>query len=162
VLSLVGNYYWELTVNTLASKIAVGYVGQKSIFRNNIFLTDPFNNDAVGYDTTGQIARTFTPYGFDPIFAPYGNDDTVGLAFTTTNPSTGFFNVWFRVNTGHWNNDPTADPVLGINGIQIGTSVDGGIWPAWSGAAAGDQATANFGATTFVNPPPTGFIGVVH
>ena len=43
--------------------------------------------------------------------------DVVGVAF---NEATGY--IWWRVNGGNWNSDPTADPVSGSGGISTGYS----------------------------------------
>lgn len=64
--------------------------------------------------------------------------------------------AWFRVNTGNWNNNGSADPATGVGGIDI-SSLAGPIYPATSLWSTNDQVAAAFneGETTYT--PPTGF-----
>lgn len=67
---------------------------------------------------------------------------------------------WMRADGGLWNNDASADPGTGTNGLNLN---NGGQW--WSelyllfwGDTAGDTCTI-FPAGPFTIPPPQGFVG---
>ena len=65
--------------------------------------------------------------------------------------------VWFRVGSGSWNADGTANPATGAGGISyssIGTST---VYPLGSTDSGLDGLTANFGASTFSQSVPSGF-----
>ena len=71
--------------------------------------------------------------------------------------------IWARRNNGNWNNSGTANPVTGTGGVALtaGNSVFAfAPATAFSGAgtAINDAYTANFGATTYANAAPSGFI----
>jgi hypothetical protein len=65
--------------------------------------------------------------------------------------------AWWRVNAGNWNGSPTADPVSGVEGLDISIIV-GDLLPGVSfNAVLGSQFTFNFlpglGLTGFSNWP---------
>lgn len=67
------------------------------------------------------------------------------------------YQIYFRLNNGLWNNNPAADPVANVGGIDISavgvpTPVDVIV------QGTGDAGiTANFGASPFVFPVPAGY-----
>ena len=63
--------------------------------------------------------------------------------------------LWYAVNSGNWNNDASADPGAGINGINI-ASVVGALYPAVA-VKGGGAVNVNFGQSTFAFTAPTGF-----
>lgn len=67
--------------------------------------------------------------------------------------------VWFRTTGGNWNNDPTANPATGVNGISYAASGLGAgpYFPAWAGFSSLDVVTANFGASAYSFAAPSGF-----
>lgn len=69
--------------------------------------------------------------------------------------------IWCRTNSGLWNNAVAGlqDPGTTTGGYDISTIMggSGGAFPAWGYETIGDQVTANFGATAFAQPLPTGF-----
>lgn len=76
--------------------------------------------------------------------------------YAIVDPVAGKF--WFRVNNGHWNNDPDADPSAGTGAIVA--PISGPIYPActlYIGDGFGDSFTANFGATPYAHALPSGF-----
>lgn len=60
--------------------------------------------------------------------------------------------LWVRVNTGNWNNDASADPVTGTNGIDIST-LAGTSWRA----AIGAEFISGAGGTLSYASLPSGF-----
>jgi hypothetical protein len=68
--------------------------------------------------------------------------------------------IWFRVGAaGNWNGSGTASPATGAGGISISAIVSTGIFALYAGnSTAADAVTANFGATSFVGTPPSGYL----
>jgi uncharacterized phage protein (TIGR02218 family) len=67
--------------------------------------------------------------------------------------------IWFRINGGLWNNNPLADPIANIGGFTFPT-ISPPLYPyigEGTGFVGGQVLTANFGATTFVYTPPSGY-----
>lgn len=67
--------------------------------------------------------------------------------------------IWFRLSTGLWNNDGTADPATGAGGVSFAAITGGAFFPMVStySNAIPDALTVNFGATSFVGTVPSGF-----
>ena len=65
--------------------------------------------------------------------------------------------VWFRKNAGIWNNSGTANPATATGGISTSTLPT--PYYGFTGTANGtESSTANFGATTFAQAIPSGFV----
>lgn len=63
--------------------------------------------------------------------------------------------IWFRINTGNWNNDPTANPATNTGGFPIGT-VNEKFYPTLF--VSGDAGvTGNFSNVTLSHSAPIGF-----
>jgi hypothetical protein len=66
--------------------------------------------------------------------------------------------IWFRVGGGNWNNSGSADPATNVGGINIAA-----LFPSNAAYAAvttqnsTNTYTANFGASAFSQPIPSGF-----
>ena len=58
-------------------------------------------------------------------------------------------------NDGNWNGT-NANPAAGTGGISF-ASIPGPWFVGYSSSTAGDNATANFGASALSHPPPSGF-----
>jgi len=94
----------------------------------------------------GSIAGTFPDWK-----TPYASGNVLGMAVDLTAKL-----IWWRINGGIWNGDPTANPATGVGGFSIA---------AYTGAvhyliASGDLtcvSTVNFGATAFAAAAPAGF-----
>jgi hypothetical protein len=68
--------------------------------------------------------------------------------------------VWFRVGSGNWNNNASANPATGVGGVSIsGIAIP--VVPAFalgaSLATAQDIMAVNFGQFAFANAAPAGF-----
>jgi hypothetical protein len=83
------------------------------------------------------------------------NIDTVCMAVDLTNKR-----VWFRqAGGGNWNGSPTNDPATNTGGASI-SSFAGAVYALMfmnKQTAATPVATMNFGATAYVETPPSGF-----
>jgi hypothetical protein len=56
--------------------------------------------------------------------------------------------VWFRKNTGNWNNNGSANPATGVGGLTIPTQAYApGVAFVGTGTAVNDEFIASFGAT---------------
>lgn len=64
--------------------------------------------------------------------------------------------IWFAKNGGDWNNNASADPAAGTNGIDI-SSVTGTLYPMTAAFTDGCVRTANFGATAYTKAASSGF-----
>ncbi len=67
--------------------------------------------------------------------------------------------IWFRTNGGNWNNDVIGNqnPATNTGGITTTGMAAGPYFAIGGGLNIGDSATADFGATTYANTPPSGF-----
>jgi len=65
--------------------------------------------------------------------------------------------AWFAIDTGLWNNDGSADPETGTNGIDISAICDEDIFPGVGPVASGDSYTGRFVDADFDHAIPTGF-----
>lgn len=77
--------------------------------------------------------------------------DTLCIAIDTTAKL-----IWFRKNAGNWNNDVSANPATGTNGIDM-SSLAGPYFPSAGTNNIPDAFTANFGATAYAQAAPSGF-----
>jgi hypothetical protein len=87
----------------------------------------------------------------------FGNGDVVCAAVDMNNKL-----IWFRINGGNWNGSGTANPATGAGGFDISTPFSTGTAAyAMSGNDfnSGASFTANFGATSFAQTVPSGFVG---
>ncbi len=92
----------------------------------------------------------------------YAAGDTVTIVAKKLSSPYGA-RVWFRTNSGNWNNDAGADPATDAGGFD-GTNADIGLFgdPMFPMVAInteiGDALTANFGASAFSPAAPSGGI----
>jgi hypothetical protein len=64
--------------------------------------------------------------------------------------------IWFRRNTGSWNGSGTADPATATGGVSF-SALTGPFYAVVTSGKVGTSNTANFGASTFAQPVPSGF-----
>jgi hypothetical protein len=117
-------------------------------------LSDWLGHDAngIGWYPSGSVI--WNNFATNINIAPYATGDILGVAVDTAASL-----IWFRVGSGNWNNDASADPSSGTGGISI-SGMTGALFPTWRGDVAADQATANFGASAFANAAPAGFVSL--
>lgn len=104
---------------------------------------------------------------FYPNGAIFFNNGTVATiqTFTTGSVVTVAWDVphtkiWFRTDSGLWNNSGTDDPATNTGGFNYIASgpLNGTLFPSVSLNANGDQNTVNFGQGTFAPACPSGFV----
>lgn len=71
------------------------------------------DNQGWGYFPNGQVYNNGTVVA---TLQSYALNSVIGIAVDCDNKS-----LWFRVDTGPWNNSITADPVTNVSGINIST-----------------------------------------
>jgi hypothetical protein len=65
---------------------------------------------------------------------------------------------WARIDGGNWNASGTANPATGAGGISFSyMNASNPVAPAFVASDAAFSGTANFGATSYAQTPPTGF-----
>lgn len=77
---------------------------------------------ALGWFSNGQIVFA----AVNSYYGAYVHGDVLTIAVDFT-----AHKLWVRVNSGNWNNDASADPATGANGIDISTLAGS----SWRGAA---------------------------
>jgi hypothetical protein len=67
--------------------------------------------------------------------------------------------IWWRTNGGTWNNDilSNQNPATGAGGFSFSTLNAGPYFPAIGLNNATEIDAANFGATAYAQPAPSGF-----
>lgn len=114
-----------------------------------------FDDDPAAFNSTALLFSDGTVWiGGSEVASGLGttvNNDVIGIACDFDNGL-----IWFRRNTGNWNGSGTANPATGTGGISFASVT--GPWFAWVGSdESADGGTGNFGASAFVNGPPSGF-----
>lgn len=146
-----GKYYFEILIGTVAAGVnrSMGIGTTASTYTN------------MGSSATTGVVMYYT----GAIWANGGNSGSslgirsagqyIGIAADLDNRR-----AWFRVTpSGNWNNSGTADPATNVGGITVpaGTMVPF-ITFGGTGGTAGNVLTANFGASAFNGPVPSGFV----
>lgn len=140
--------YWEVTTNAYAGgEMGLGVGNASTSFTTGNFLG--FNTNSLCLFASGNVY-----YNGSPITTVEGLGASV-----VTSIAVDFSNgkIWFRKNSGNWNNNVSADPATNTGGITIG--VTGNLFPAYNltydGTTQG-QFIANF-AGPFSFTVPSGF-----
>lgn len=140
ILNSTGKFYWEVTYTSLGS--SSGTIG---ITEQTGATTWGDGSSAITYRaTTGAVTKDD-----DTAITTLGttaSGGTVGLA-----ADLAAHLLWLKVG-GVWSGDPEA----GTGGISI-SALSGSLAPLLSSNASTLTATANFGASAFVSPVPSGF-----
>ena len=149
-------YYWETwTLEDVSLITDYGYAG---IANGSFTLTSA----SLGADTNGvgiksdlgAIKLNGSTLATIGGFSASGNVCQIAVDGTAKR-------LWARINgTGNWNNDASADPATGANGLDI-SSISGSLYPTlWAAAQAQYDYAVNLGALSFRFTAPTGFVGV--
>jgi|SRR6516162_626505 len=146
-----GKHYFEVTVG---STYAGGDTGPGIM--TFAAARDTFGQNATGgviVYPAGAIYYNGSPAGLNIGAQSAGN--IIGVAVDLTN-----MKIWYRLQTGSWNGSGTDNPATNTGGLSISTVFgSAAAYPvqAFGPSASGSTSTVNFGATTFVNGPPSGF-----
>lgn len=143
-----GKYYWEASLEVLAgSAFAVGWSNSSSALGTAMGGTD--KNSVVVDSVAGTILFNNTSQGsLGAGIALF----TVCIAYDITNKL-----IWFRNDAGLWNGSATASPGSGTGGVSLSAINAGPYFPVFAANSSGAQVIANFGATDFNYPIPSGF-----
>lgn len=142
-----GKKFWKITVNDidLGAGQRLG-VANASAPLDGTDLGDDANS--CGYCADGTVSCNGTNVGAS--ISTYTTGDVISVAFDIDNGK-----IWFKVNSGNWNNDGSADPATNTNGKAVATT--GPFFAALSlrffGVGASSQMTADFAPAS----PPSGF-----
>jgi hypothetical protein len=121
-----------------------------------------FGNNAVIYDSTGNVFNDTGPEPLVQGLSSYGMRDTIGMAWSTFSRK-----VWFRVNAGNWNNSGSDNPLTSSGGYDLTAMLaKGSARVLWASSLASSitvspSVTINVGSTAFNFLPPSDFIGPV-
>jgi hypothetical protein len=145
-----GKFYWELTI------VAIEASGQTDLGFGNAsagVLGFDSNDSAGGFDNGTALAIN-SAFGATITSAGWTVTNVVSIAIDL-----GGQLVWYRVNSGNWNNSGAANPATGTGGVSF-SAITGPYYAAISiksDAAGNTQITANFGATSYATSAPAGF-----
>jgi hypothetical protein len=144
VSQTTGKYYAEFDLSGGAASSIYGVVEASAAL--NIYAgsgTDSIGNNEGSVYQNGSVIATTQSSGSLPVTWQMAVDVGAGL-------------IWWNMNNGNWNNSGTADPATGAGGISM--SLSGALFPALSiFNPSSVQNTVNFGATSYVFTPPSGF-----
>jgi hypothetical protein len=146
-----GKYYYEITWVTLGGFLFGGEIGVITSTATYGNMNGAVNSAVLFQGTTfteGQIwsSGVYSGYNLGHITA----GDVIGIAVDLDNRK-----IWFRnVTTGGTYNNASGNPTSNINGVTVPA---GTILPAVAFGLNNDVYTANFGSSSFVGTPPTGF-----
>ncbi len=138
-----GSYYFEMTITAIDGYggIAVG-ICNIALVGNNFASTNAcvVNPGTGNVYINGDTAFSFGAFGAGTV-----------LSVCVALPNL----IWFAINGGNWNNNPSANPATGVGGVSINSSTYGTItMPANVVISAAYSATVNFnfGQTAYAYP----------
>jgi hypothetical protein len=141
-----GKYYFEM-------KVVTAFISTENIGVGSGLLSDAaFNNNFTGVSLgTGSSSIITNNVGAVANLGITAVGDVYGFALDLTAKL-----AWIRRNNGNWNNDASANPATGTNGLTIAAGAFAPMVRFTTGGGT-EAVTANFGATTYANAAPAGF-----
>jgi hypothetical protein len=139
-----GKYYWEyaysvLNSNSIACGIALSTANLAAVGTGMVYIQRTTGNIIVNASASGSTLGIISASA------------VLGIAVDFSSQL-----IWMRkAPAGSWNGSGTADPATGVGGVSF-SAVSGALFAYMTGQA-GDQITANFGATGFSGVVPAGF-----
>lgn len=148
---LTGKSYFEVTATTQSSTFAVGLCSRQFSMSGAVVIGA--NTASVGFYQDGTVKLNASNLTTIQTFT---QGDVVRVAVDPFNRL-----IWFNVNNNNWNNDVSANPATGVNGIDFSSLVFDRLLPAFGGATVtpNQVATALFTAP-FTYSVPSGFTTV--
>jgi hypothetical protein len=142
-----GKFYWECAMATWANaNTAPGIASASAILSN--FGATPTQAALVRQNGLIWVNNVSTGNSL----GARASGDVIGIALDI-----GSRLIWFRLApSGNWNGSSTANPATGTGGLNI-SGLLGALYPAFAGAASGDQCSINVGGSSFVGSVPSGF-----
>ena len=157
-----GKYYWEITIvedTGFPTFFQIGVANAAVPITGGITGAGGLGVALVG-DGAVTVSTDGTPVA---TLMAYDEGDVVGLAVDFDN-----WRMWWRVNGGNWNNSGTANPATNTEGVPLnsgslvtfptGVPYFPIIYQLQITADPPQQTIANFGATSYTNTPPAGFL----
>jgi hypothetical protein len=140
-----GKNYWEYKLNAISTNsLSLG------IALASANLTGGTSTGCAVVNRLGSVSVNNAGTGIS--LGTRAVNDVIGVAVDF-----GAALIWFRVApSGNWNANASFDPATGTGGISI-SALSGAKFPVFINGQAGDQVTANFGATGFTGSVPSGF-----
>ena len=146
-----GKFYFEVTVG--ASHGSTDFVGVMSSSYGYFFAVNGNTGAGAGvWLGSGNIVISGGPSG--SLGGAVSAGSIISVAFDADNDR-----IWFRVNGGNWNGSGTADPATNTGGAAypVAAMAPAVAFSPYGSPVAGDNLTANFGATAFTYSVPFGF-----
>ena len=137
-----GKYYSEFLVSTVGS----GNVGLNT---STATVTNAVPASYVNF-VTGNIIVGGAGSGYS--LGAIASNDIIGLALDAATKK-----IWFRKNSGLWNNDASADPITGTNGVTTSFANDIAVKLWVNPAASGVDVTLRTESAEFTYYGPVGF-----
>lgn len=117
-----GKYFCKFTITEIPNSACnVGFMNAATALS-----TPPGGADSpghgAGYNHSGTVTGDNGTFGGFTLatIETYTTGDVISMALDLTAEK-----VWFRKNSGNWNNDAGADPAAGANGIDVSGAVQG-------------------------------------
>lgn len=143
----VGKYYYEVAVIANAQNYYNGW----GITRTSQALSNVWAGGGGAIQSgNGQIIVNQVPVVAGYMFTP---GHVCCMATDLDNQR-----MWFRIDNGNWNNDPTANPATNVGGVDISAATGGfEVKPVVACVDNNIHGTANFGGAAFAFTVPAGF-----
>lgn len=142
----VGPLYFEAE---MVAKVGTPSVGIVNYFYSFGALTLGTNSNSIAYNSDGTVKlnnATLTT------ISAYAAGDVVSVAYHPTAKL-----IWFRVNSGSWNNDGLANPATLTGGIDTSNFVAERVFPAVGFSTGGSIWDGHFSTASFAYSVPTGY-----
>jgi hypothetical protein len=148
---LTGPTYFEVAATTQSSTFAVGLCSRQFSMSGSVVIGA--NTASIGFYQDGTVKLNAANLTTIQTFT---QGDVVRVAVDPANRL-----IWFNVNNGNWNNDVSANPTTGVNGIDFSSMVFDRLLPAFGGATVvpNQSGTAVF-SSGFSYGAPTGFVSI--
>ncbi|MBP1297415.1 SPRY domain-containing protein [Bradyrhizobium elkanii] len=147
-----GKYYFEFIVG--ASHGSTDFVGVMASSYGYFFAVNGNTGTGVGvWLGSGSIVSNGGPSGSLGASAA-ASGSVIGAAFDGDNER-----IWFRLNGGNWNGSGTANPATNTGGVAypVAAMAPAVAFSPYGSPTAGDNITANLGASAFSGAVPFGF-----
>ena len=153
-----GQLYFEVTTDTTgASNGADTGIGIGSSAANLSLVGSNAVNAALAYLSGGSVY-----YNGSPSTKSMGASATAGNVYCVAVDLTNR-RMWMRINGGNWWNDAAANPATNTNGLDISSVfTSNAAFPLVTINSTTPHLTANFGASSFAQTIPGGFVAWQH
>ncbi|MBR1164232.1 SPRY domain-containing protein [Bradyrhizobium elkanii] len=146
-----GQFYFEFIVG--ASHGSTDFVGVMAASYGYFFAVNG-NTGAGSGVWLGTGAITTNGGTVATLGAASASGNVIGVAIDCDNDR-----IWFRLNGGNWNADPTANPATNAGGVALiaASYAPAVAFSPYGSPTIGDNITTNLGASAFSGAVPFGF-----